>query len=76
MVSNCNWRYRGTTGRRPTRSACALGSPAMTTRGFGTTEFARVADWIARVVDSHFDDAVIADVARETRALCQGYALP
>ena len=75
MVSNCNavpWDDRPPADP----SGLRLGSPAMTTRGFGTTEFARVADWIARVVDSRLDDAVIADVARETRALCQGYALP
>ena len=75
LVTNCNavpW------DDRPPQdpSGLRLGSPAMTTRGFGEAEFARVADWIARVVDSRLDDAVIADVARETRALCQSYALP
>ena len=75
LVTNCNavpWDDKPPADP----SGLRLGSPAMTTRGFGQTEFARVADWIARVVDSRLDEAVIADVARETRAVCQGYALP
>ena len=75
LVTNCNavpWDDRPPADP----SGLRLGSPAMTTRGFGAAEFARVGDWIARVVDSRLDEAVIAEVARETRALCQGYALP
>ena len=75
LVTNCNavpWDDRPPADP----SGLRLGSPAMTTRGFGEGEFARVADWIARLVDSRLDEAVIADVARETHALCQGYALP
>lgn len=57
-------------------SGLRLGSPAMTTRGFREAEFRRVADWIARVVDSGLDDKVIATVAEETRALCEGLPMP
>jgi len=57
-------------------SGLRLGSPAMTTRGFGEGEFRQVADWIARVVDSGLDDAVIAAVCAETRALCATYPMP
>jgi glycine hydroxymethyltransferase len=75
LVTNCNavpWDDRPPADP----SGLRLGSPAMTTRGFGAAEFARVGDWIARVVDSRLDEAVIAEVARETRALCQRYPLP
>ena len=57
-------------------SGLRLGSPAMTTRGFRETEFRRVAEWIARVVASGLDEQVIAEVAAETRALCEGYPMP
>ena len=57
-------------------SGLRLGSPAMTTRGFRETEFRRVAEWIARVVASGLDEQVIAEVAAETRALCEGYPTP
>ena len=57
-------------------SGLRLGSPAMTTRGFGADEFARVADWIARIVDAKLDEAVIGEVAAQTQALCARFALP
>ena len=57
-------------------SGLRLGSPAMTTRGFREPEFRRVADWIARVVASGLDEQVIAEVAAETRALCEWYPMP
>lgn len=57
-------------------SGLRLGSPAMTTRGFREAEFRRVADWIARVVASGLDEQVIAAVAAETRALCEGCPMP
>ena len=57
-------------------SGLRLGSPSMTTRGFGEGEFRQVADWIARVVDSGLNEAVIAEVAAETHALCATYPMP
>jgi glycine hydroxymethyltransferase len=57
-------------------SGLRLGSPSMTTRGFHEAEFRRIADWIARVVDSGLDDKVIAEIALETQALCAGFPMP
>lgn len=57
-------------------SGLRLGSPSMTTRGFKEAEFRRIADWIARVVDSGLDETVIAQVATETQALCAGFPMP
>ncbi|ETX26458.1 serine hydroxymethyltransferase [Roseivivax isoporae] len=57
-------------------SGIRLGSPAGTTRGFGTTEFEQVADWIVEVVDglaAHGEDgnaAVERKVRDEVAALC------
>jgi len=57
-------------------SGLRLGSPAMTTRGFGEDEFRRTAEWIARVVRSGLDDKVIAEVAAEVGAVCSPYPMP
>jgi glycine hydroxymethyltransferase len=57
-------------------SGLRLGSPSMTTRGFGESEFRQVADWIARVVDSGLDEQVIAQVGAETHALSATYPMP
>lgn len=57
-------------------SGLRLGSPAMTTRGFGQNEFVAVASWIARVIDSGLDDKVISTIAEETSALCAGFPMP
>jgi glycine hydroxymethyltransferase len=57
-------------------SGIRLGSPAGTTRGFGETEFRRIGDWIAEVVDGlaangeEDNGAVEAKVASEVLELC------
>jgi len=57
-------------------SGVRLGSPAGTTRGFGTPEFRQIADWITRVVDglaAHGEDGnaeVEAAVRAEVLELC------
>jgi glycine hydroxymethyltransferase len=56
-------------------SGIRAGTPALTTRGFGTAEMETVADCIARVVDAPDDDAVREDVASEVQALCDAHPL-
>jgi len=75
LVANCNavpW------DDKPPQdpSGIRLGSPSMTTRGFGEAEFRRVGEWIDRVVASKLDLDVIAKVEAEVRDLCRAYPLP
>ncbi|HSJ95840.1 MAG TPA: serine hydroxymethyltransferase [Myxococcota bacterium] len=51
-------------------SGIRVGSPAMTTRGFGEAESVQVADFIADVLDARGDDKVLERVGREVKALC------
>ncbi len=62
-------------------SGVRLGSPAGTTRGFGTTEFRQIADWIIEVVDGLAENgeegngAVEARVKTEVAQLCARFPL-
>src|SRR5690349_58117 len=51
-------------------SGVRIGSPAMTTRGFGKAEAEEMANLIADVLDKPSDDASLARVAGEVKALC------
>ena len=56
-------------------SGLRLGTPAMTTRGFGPDEFVRVAELIDRVLQDPEDEEVQAAVEREVNALCDQFPL-
>jgi glycine hydroxymethyltransferase len=51
-------------------SGIRIGSPAMTTRGFGAAEAQALSHLIADVLDKPADDASLARVAGEVKALC------
>ena len=51
-------------------SGVRIGSPAMTTRGFRKAEAEQLANLIADVLDKPADDANLARVAGEVKALC------
>ena len=56
-------------------SGLRLGTPAMTTRGFGPDEFARVAELVDRVLQRPDDEDVQAVVKQEVNALCDQFPL-
>ncbi|MDX1548474.1 MAG: serine hydroxymethyltransferase, partial [Rhodothermales bacterium] len=56
-------------------SGIRLGSPAMTTRGFGEDTFREVAALIDRVLEAPADEAVHAAVRADVHALCARYPL-
>ena len=56
-------------------SGLRLGTPAMTTRGFGTDEFKRVAELIDTVLQDPENEAVQDAVREEVEALCDAFPL-
>lgn len=54
-------------------SGIRIGSPAMTTRGFGVVECKTIAGWIARVVENAQDEGVLLGVRAEVEALCKKF---
>jgi glycine hydroxymethyltransferase len=57
-------------------SGIRLGTPAITTRGFGADELREVGRWIAEVVHAPDDEATIARVRAQARELCAAHPLP
>ncbi|HET7095150.1 MAG TPA: serine hydroxymethyltransferase, partial [Thermomicrobiales bacterium] len=63
--------------RPPTQtSGIRLGTPAVTTRGFGEPEVRRVAAWIAAVLAAPEDEALHGRIHDEVRQMMTGFPLP
>jgi glycine hydroxymethyltransferase len=56
-------------------SGLRLGTPAMTTRGFGTDEFAHVGALIDQVLQDPENEEVQQNVEREVKDLCDQFPL-
>jgi len=57
-------------------SGIRMGTPAVTTRGFGTGEVKRIASFIMRVLSSSEDKRVQKQVRQEVRDMCQRFPIP
>jgi len=56
-------------------SGIRIGTPATTTRGLKEAEMKQVADWVNRALKSPEDEAVLAAIRGEVKALCQRFPL-
>jgi glycine hydroxymethyltransferase len=54
-------------------SGIRVGTPAITTRGFGETEAKELAGWMCDVIDSRGDQSVIEQVKEKVLTLCANY---
>ena len=57
-------------------SGIRLGTPAVTSRGFGSEEMKLVALLIARVINNINDEKVQAEVGREVSQICERFPVP
>ncbi|MBM2827114.1 MAG: glyA [Dehalococcoidia bacterium] len=59
-----------------TASGIRLGTPALTTRGFGPQEMKTIAGFVAKVVLHRDDEAVKQEVTAQVYDLCRGFPVP
>jgi glycine hydroxymethyltransferase len=57
-------------------SGIRIGTPAVTTRGMGEAEMARIAHWIVQVLHHVKDEALQQRVAEEVRQFCSDFPVP
>ena len=54
-------------------SGIRVGTPAVTTRGFGEAEVVALANWMCDILDAPTDEAVLARVAKQVHTICQQF---
>ena len=57
-------------------SGIRVGTPALTTRGLGTSEMKQVGTWILEALRKHDSDAAISRIRAEVAELCGRYPVP
>ena len=56
-------------------SGIRIGTPSITTRGFGKAEASQVASWICDIIDNMGDETVIGKIKEEVKALCKRFPM-
>nr|WP_295905501.1 serine hydroxymethyltransferase [uncultured Bdellovibrio sp.] len=56
-------------------SGVRIGTPALTTRGMGTTEMRQIAKWIAQVLNNPEDVAMKAKIHEDVKQLCKHFPI-
>ncbi|HOM25286.1 MAG TPA: serine hydroxymethyltransferase, partial [Thermosynergistes sp.] len=56
-------------------SGIRVGTPAVTTRGFGEREMKVIADWMDRVANAVDDEKVLSKVREEVKELCRAFPI-
>jgi glycine hydroxymethyltransferase len=57
-------------------SGVRIGTPAITSRGFGATEMKAVGNWIADVIAKPDDEALLQRTAGAVKELCDKFPAP
>ena len=61
---------------RPITSGIRLGTPAVTTRGFGTAEMKQIASLIIKIVTNIGNDKIQQEASQEVKQICQRFPAP
>ena len=75
LVLNYN-TVPGETRKASDPSGIRLGTPSVTSRGFGAAEMEKIADWMDRAVKAVDDDPALAAINAEVSVLCSKFPVP
>jgi glycine hydroxymethyltransferase len=75
MVLNYN-TVPGETRKASDPSGIRLGTPSVTSRGFGPAEMEKIADWMDRTLQAADDEDELKRINAEVTALCAKFPVP